>query len=241
MASSSPVVTASVAFRHGLVREVLLDDLPPAERRTQHRRIAEHLASRGAEPIVIAEHWLRAGEARQAVASLLAAAEASCRVHAYRDAASSYRRALDEDRGTIVSPIDVLERLAECLELSGALGEAARAWETAAAARTTDRRPDLAGEDHRHRARVLEVQGRWPRAIEAQLAAVTEFEAAGRPADAATERLAAAAHLRSAANFTAALELLAERAEGGARGGSRGPRGPGDRPRGERPRANGQG
>ncbi len=200
----------SVAFRHGLVREVLLDDLPSAERRTQHGRIAERLESRGAEPIVIADHWLRAGETREAVASLLAAAEASCRVHAYRDAASAYRRALDEDRGTIASPIEVLEHLAECLELSGALGEAARAWETAATGRAADRRFDLAGEDHRRRARVLEVQGRWARAIEARLAAVTDFESAGRPADAVTERLAAAAHLRSAANFTAALGLLAD-------------------------------
>ena len=212
---------AGIAFRHGLVREVLLHDLPSAERRTQHRRIAEILGSRGAEPIVIAEHWLRAGETREAVASLLAAAAASYRVHAYRDAASTYRRALDEDRGTLVSPVDVLERMAECLELSGDLGEAARAWETAAADTDCRRTPDFAGEAQRRRARVLEVQGRWARAIEARLAAVTEFEAAGRPADAATERLAAAAHLRSAANFTAALGLLEHRAFGGARGGSR--------------------
>ena len=142
------------------------------------------------------------------LASLVAAGEASSRVHAYRDAASAYRRALDEDQGTLASPVDVIERLASCLELSGNLGEAARTWETAAAARALDGRPDLAAEDHRRRARVLEIQGRWPRAIEARLAAVAGFEAVGRPADAATERLAAAAHLRSAADFTAALAIL---------------------------------
>ena len=198
----------SVAFRHGLVREVLLDDLPSTERRTQHRRIAESLAARSAEPLVVAEHWLRAGETREAVAWLLRAAEASCRVHAYRDAASAYRRALDEDRGALASRVDVLERLASCIELSGGLVEAARTWETAAAARAEDGRPDLAGEDQRRRARVLEVQGRWARAIDARLAAVTAFETAGLPAEAATERLAAATHLRSAADFTAALGLL---------------------------------
>ena len=197
-----------VAFRHGLVREVLLDDLPSSERRAQHRRIAAILATRGAEPLVVAEHWLRAGETREAVAWLVGAAEASCRVHAYRDAASAYRRALEEDRGALVSPVDVLERLARSLELSGGLAEAARTWETAAGDRAADGRPDLAGEDQRRRARVLEVQGRWARAIEARLAAVTAFEAAGRPAEAASERLAAAAHLRSAANFSAALGLL---------------------------------
>jgi len=198
----------SVAFRHGLVREVLLDDLPSADRRNLHRRIAGILAARGAEPLVVAEHWLHAGETDEAVASLLAGAEASRRVHAYRDAATAYRRALDEDRGTLASPVDVLERLAACLELSERLGEAARTWETAAAMRAADGHPDLAGEAHRQRARVLEVQGRWARSIDARLAAVTAFEAAGLPADAATERLAAAAHLRSAANFSAALELL---------------------------------
>ncbi len=197
-----------VRFRHGLVREVLVDALPSAVRRTQHRRIAASLATRGAEPLVVAEHWLRAGDARETVAWLIAAAEASCRVHAYRDAASAYRRALDEDRGGIGSPTDVLERLAECLELAGELGEAARTWEVAIAAREAGGRLDLAAEDQRRRARVLEVQGRWAQAVEARLAAVTEFEAAGRPAEAATERLAAAAHLRSAAKLTAALELL---------------------------------
>lgn len=198
----------STVFRHGLVREVLLEDLAPAESRVQHRRIAGCLAARGAEPLVVAEHWLRAGETREAVGSFIAAAEASSHVHAYRDAASAYRRALDEDRGTLDSPTDTLERLAECLELSEGLGEAARTWETVATARTANGRPDLAGEAQRRRARVLEVEGRWTRAIDARLAAVAAFEEASRPAEAATERLAAAAHLRSAANFTAALGVL---------------------------------
>jgi DNA-binding CsgD family transcriptional regulator len=197
-----------VAFRHGLVREVLLDELSPSERRTQHRRIAQVLTARGAEPLVVADHWLRAGETREGVKQLLSAAEASRRVHAYRDAASAFRRALDEDRGALTSPTDVIEQLAECLELSGALSEAARTWDAATGARSAEERADLAGEDQRRRARVLEVQGRWAPAIEARLATVTAFEAAGLPAEAATERLAAAAHLRSAADFSAALELL---------------------------------
>ena len=197
-----------LAFRHGLVREVLLDDLPSAERRAIHHAIAGRLAVRGAAPLVVAEHWLGAGEAQAAIPWLLAAAEASCRVHAYRDAAGAYRRALDEDHGTIQSPTDILESLAACLELSGSLGEAARMWETAAAARQADGRHELAGQDQQRRARVLEVQGRWARGIEARLAAAAEFRAAGRPAEAATERLAAAAHFRSAAEFTAALGLV---------------------------------
>ena len=197
-----------VAFRHGLVREVLLDEVPSSERRVWHRRIAQILVVRHAEPLLVAEHWLRAGETREAVAWLLEAAEESSRVHAYRDAASAYQRALEEDRAVLTSPVDVLECLAQCLELSGSAGEAGRAWESAAAERASQGRPDLAGQDHRRRARGLEVQGRWSRAIEARLAAVTAFEAAALPGEAATERLAAATHLRSAANFTAALGLL---------------------------------
>ncbi len=199
----------SVAFRHGLVREVLIDELPSSAQRVKHRRIAEILTARRAEPLVVAEHWLRAGEEQEAVSRFLDAADASYRVHAYRDAASAYWRALEEDRGAPGSRVDVLERLAGSLELSGNLGDAARTWEAAAAARASAGRPDLAGGDHRARARVLEVQGRWSGAIEARLAAADAFEEGGLAAEAATERLAAAAHLRSAANFTAALGLLA--------------------------------
>ena len=199
----------AVTFRHALVRDVMHEEVPAHERRASHRQIAILLAARHAEPLAVAGHWLDAGEPNEAVPWLIEAAELSSRVRAYRDAATGFRRALDEDRGALVARVEVVERLADCTELSGGLGDAARLWETAATTRAADGQPDLAGQAHRRRARALELAGRWPRAIDARLAAAQWFEAAGLPAESAIERLTAASHLRSAASFTASLELLA--------------------------------
>ena len=54
-----------------------------------------------------------------------------------------------------------------------------------------------------------ELLGQWDAALAAREAAAVAFAAAGQPAEAAVERLAAAAHLRSAASFPAALDTLA--------------------------------
>ena len=198
-----------VAFRHALVREVLAQDRPSPERRAYHAQLAAILAAGHGDPLEVAGHWLAAGETEQAISWLIEAGEASCRVHAFRDAASAFRRALDEDRGTLTDRVAILERLAECSELSGAIGEASRTWETAAAMRSANGDGAAAAQDRRRLARALEVQGRWKRAIEARLAAADAFDASGAAADAAIERLAAATHLRSAASFSAAREILA--------------------------------
>jgi ATP/maltotriose-dependent transcriptional regulator MalT len=52
------------------------------------------------------------------------------------------------------------------------------------------------------------LQGRWEEALATREEGAAAFDAAGAAADAALERLAAAAHLRSAASFRAALQLL---------------------------------
>src|SRR5262249_55180979 len=54
-----------------------------------------------------------------------------------------------------------------------------------------------------------ELLGQWDAALTVREAAAVAFAAAGQPAEAAVERLAAAAHLRSAASFPAALDTLA--------------------------------
>jgi predicted ATPase/DNA-binding CsgD family transcriptional regulator len=202
-------VDGKVVFRHALVREILAFDLPAPRRRTYHGRLAAMLVDRGGDPLEIAMHWLEADEAAQAVAWLVRAGDASRRVHAFPDAAAAFRRALDEDRGTLSDRVGVLERLAECSELSGAISEAARTWEAAAAIRSSSDDDVAAAQDQRRRAQALEIQGRWTRAIEARLDAAEAFVRSGLVSDAVVERLAAAAHLRSAASFRAALEVLA--------------------------------
>ena len=58
-------------FRHGLVRDALLEDLAPHRRRRIHRDAADRLAELGASPARIGHHLLHAGEPAAAVPHLL--------------------------------------------------------------------------------------------------------------------------------------------------------------------------
>ena len=102
---------------------------------------------------------------------------------------------------SLSSEPEVLELLARCAELGGpttlavrALTEAIELLETSA-----DRR--RYAEAQRRLAASLELQGAWDRAVTVRQMAAAAFAAAGDPAQAAVERLAAAARLRSAASF----------------------------------------
>jgi hypothetical protein len=81
-----------LGFRHALTQETLYQDIPPQRRRALHREIARQLEVQRAPPGLRATHWLHAREAEPARKALLVAAEASCAVHAYRDALRAARR-----------------------------------------------------------------------------------------------------------------------------------------------------
>ena len=76
---------AGYRFRHALVRDALLADLPPHRQRAIHRDAARHLAALGASDARVGYHLLRAGDP-EAVAYLLRAAEGEAAIGAYRDA-----------------------------------------------------------------------------------------------------------------------------------------------------------
>jgi len=78
--------TIGYRFRHRLVREALLRDVPPHRLRRIHRDAAERLASVGASPARVAHHLVLADDVRAAVPHLLAAAETEASLGAYRDA-----------------------------------------------------------------------------------------------------------------------------------------------------------
>ena len=73
-------------FRHALVREALLRDVPPHRRRAIHRSAAERLIDADASPARIGHHLMEAGSASEAVPYLLRAAETEAAIGAYRDA-----------------------------------------------------------------------------------------------------------------------------------------------------------
>ena len=205
------------AFRHPLLREAVYGDIPWALRRSLHRQVAKQLeASAGPAagslggPLVVARHWLAAQEPQLARLAYLAAGEQACTIRAYHDAAVAIKQALElwpngVDEG---HRLDVLDRLGECAQLSGMAADAARAWREVAAGHR--QRGDLraAAFAERKLANAAELQGHWAAALAAHAAAAYSFAAAGLLAECAAEHLAAAAHLRSAGRYRAALDLL---------------------------------
>ncbi len=207
LAGSGLVTTVAggrAAFRHALTRDAVYADVPWSRRRALHRAAADLLA--GAPPLVAA-HLLAAREMDGARAALLAAAGGYRRVHAYRDAAGALRTALDlwPDGTDPAGRLAVVDALAECAEMCADHAEA-----VALLAELVDgsTEPLARAGAYRRLALAHELLGQWDRALAAREAAAAGYAAAGRPAEAATDRIAAGLHLRSAASFRAALDVL---------------------------------
>lgn len=73
-------------FRHELVRQALIGQIPPHQRLKMHRALAALLSDLGAAPGTIARHWLAGGQPREAVPWLLAGAREAMRLAAFADA-----------------------------------------------------------------------------------------------------------------------------------------------------------
>jgi DNA-binding SARP family transcriptional activator len=76
-------------FRHQLLRDALLDPVPPHRLRALHRRAAEALQRLADSPSRIGRHLLLAGRVGEAVPHVLQAAHAEAAMGAYRDALAS--------------------------------------------------------------------------------------------------------------------------------------------------------
>jgi ATP/maltotriose-dependent transcriptional regulator MalT len=209
------------AFRHALTRDAIYSDISWVRRRALHRQLAERLGAAGAAPLAIAQHWLAAKEPDHARAALLSAAEQACAIHAYRDAVVAAQRALDlwPEGVDDALRLDVLDQLGQCSQLCGMLSDAARAWREVADGRRQIGDLRACAMAERKLANVAELQGRWEQALAAREAAAQAFAASKLPAEAAAERLAAAAHLRSAGRYRTALELLSTATEDAAQAG----------------------
>jgi tetratricopeptide (TPR) repeat protein len=73
-------------FRHELVRQALIEQVPPHRRLKMHRHIAAQLAGMDAVPASVARHWLEGGHPRDAMPWQLAAASQAVRLAAFSDA-----------------------------------------------------------------------------------------------------------------------------------------------------------
>ncbi len=197
------------AFRHALAREALYSDVPWLRRKALHGRLAELLEAVDASSAEVATQWQGAGEAARAREALLRAARESRAVHAYRDAAHAARQALDlwPEGEDSAGRIEALESYASSAELAGDLTEAARAWREVGAIRVERGTPEQQADAQRRLAAVYDLKGDREAAHAARSTAAEAYASAGKPAEAAVERLAIGNYLRASASYAAAIEL----------------------------------
>ena len=112
-------------LRHALLREAVHDDLLPGERAELHRALARTLEEAGGggalRTAAIAHHYLAAGDQPAALAAAVRAGCAAMDVHAYREGATLFERALelwdrvpDAAELTGIDEAQALERAAAC-------------------------------------------------------------------------------------------------------------------------------
>ena len=113
-----------VAFRHGLIGEVLYGHLLPEERAALHRAIARAL--RDAPASQLAHHWHRAGEHADALAASVTAGLEAAGMYAFAEAQGHLERALDlwetvdPAPGTLpLDHVELLSRAAQAARFSG--------------------------------------------------------------------------------------------------------------------------
>jgi DNA-binding CsgD family transcriptional regulator len=145
---------------------------------------------------------LRAREA------LIAAADALCDAHDYAGAARTLRVALDRWPDGDPGRLAVIDRLARCAELCSQHATAIELLRSLAGAYGASGDVVSLAAAQRRLATAHELRGDWASALAAREAAAASFGEAGQPGEAATDRLAVAAHLRGAARYSSALEVL---------------------------------
>ena len=121
-----------VAFRHGLLGEVVYGRLLPQERRRLHHAIATALAATpGASPAQLAYQWHRAGEPADALHASVAAGLEASGVYAFAEARAHLERALElwdavqPAAGSL--PLDRVELLARAAQAARFAGDPQRA------------------------------------------------------------------------------------------------------------------
>jgi DNA-binding SARP family transcriptional activator/tetratricopeptide (TPR) repeat protein len=109
------LVDGRYRFRHALVRQALIDQVPPHRRIKMHREIARQLADMDSTPAHVAQHWLDGGRPQDAMPWLLAAARDAVRLAAFSDALRHLARLLDID----ATHAEALRLRAEALDAMG--------------------------------------------------------------------------------------------------------------------------
>ncbi|WP_147372759.1 tetratricopeptide repeat protein, partial [Calidithermus terrae] len=192
------------AFTHDLVHEAVLAGTPPAVRQVLHGRTAQHLEAAGANPALVGQHWLEAGEGDKAARWLIQAAFEASALGLYKEVIELLERA----SAAAGSPA---LRLEARVHLADALGPVGRVEESVRTAREVLAQTS----DPRLRQRALSVLQNMYHGLgdyEAASAAIAEaLELAlelGEEDRAAAMRFAQARIARSAGRYAEAAGLL---------------------------------
>ncbi|HEX5657687.1 MAG TPA: protein kinase, partial [Polyangiales bacterium] len=125
-----PVET--LAMRHDQLRALVQRGMPRARTVDLHLELAHELAAHGAEPELLAYHFLSAGDAGHAASYAARAAEGAARSLAFDSAARCYELALAWGSHSALERRALQVGLAEALANSGRGGDAGEAYQRAA-------------------------------------------------------------------------------------------------------------
>jgi len=173
---------ARYRFRHDLVRQALVEQIPPHHRLKMHRLAAERLQQHEAPPAVIARHWLAGGSPAQAAPWLLAAARRAANLGAFRDVLAHLEPLLEWN----ASHPEALRLRAEALE---AVGDPAAVAAYRAAAEAA---PEPESHDLRAKGALAQIKQGDPRGALRALEGVRPSSVEGRLCEALTYSGAAA-------------------------------------------------
>ncbi len=126
-------------FTDNRIRELLLNDLIPIRRAKYHLKIAEAMEkaySRNLEghAEAIANHFSEGGDSERTIKYSIMAGERNRAIHAYQQAITDYKRALDLielEEGGEAEKAGVLQKLAGCYNLAGQAQDSVRHYEQA--------------------------------------------------------------------------------------------------------------
>jgi predicted ATPase/DNA-binding CsgD family transcriptional regulator len=150
-------------FRHALLREAVYKNVLPATRIRRHTAMAEAITANTAlsldedasSAVELAHHWFQAGRKPEALIAALRAGAMTARLHAFPEAETHYRRALDlwtkvqDPQKVAQAPHErVLAEAADAARWAGHVANAVEFIKTAIQEIDTEARPRQAGQLH---------------------------------------------------------------------------------------------
>jgi serine/threonine protein kinase len=124
-----PARLDQIEIYHDRIRETVLAHLPPRSVGQHHERLAQALERSGqADPELLADHFLGAGDAARASGFYTLAADKASAALAFDQAAQLYRKALEHNCGSTAEWRRLSRRLGDALASSGRGAEAAEVY-----------------------------------------------------------------------------------------------------------------